>query len=266
MMASRSLAVFCIASLVCSPASPTPVGEERPIPDAPPATAVRIPDLPLNKSSIVVNNAVIQKDGKPVDGLKLSQHDKDVGSPSIAVAPDGTIHVAFVEQHHTTFAYAVYHRSSNDGGKTWSEAKNLTEDMPGFGVGRCYMLADARNRAYVIWRAGIKEGFLADIDPRGGHPCNLWYRTLEGGKWTKAGMINEPADVERQTDASLAYFAALDGSGRAQVIWNVPPDKWHPELMRVSGTRRAHSSGVANGLVFQATLDGAAVSKPLEIF
>jgi hypothetical protein len=36
----------------------------------------------------------------------------------IAVAPDGTIHAAFVEKHSTTYAYAVYYRSSSDGGKT----------------------------------------------------------------------------------------------------------------------------------------------------
>ena len=74
--------------------------------------------------------------------------------------------MAFVESHRTTLAHAVYHRSSTDGGKTWTEAKNLSEDLPGPGidVGRCQILADSRNRVYVIWRAGLAEGWTVNLD------------------------------------------------------------------------------------------------------
>ena len=61
----------------------------------------------------------VTENGKPVDGLKLSQHDSDIFSPALAVAANGVIHAAFVEKHRTTYALAVYHRSSSDDGKTW---------------------------------------------------------------------------------------------------------------------------------------------------
>ncbi len=89
------------------------------------------PLLPLEGSELVVKTrdgalVVAKKDGSGIDGIKLSQYDTLI-SPAIVVAPDGTIHVAFLEQHRTTQAKAIYHRSSSDGGKTWSEAKNLSE-------------------------------------------------------------------------------------------------------------------------------------------
>ncbi len=226
------------------------------------------PLLPLDQSPLVVkgpNGApiVAGKDGKGINGIKLSQHDIAIASPSIAVAPDGTLHLAFVESHRSTFAHAVYYRGSTDGGKTWTEAKNLSEDLPGPGinVGRCQILADSRNRVYVIWRAGLAEGWTVNLDPAGGI-CNLWFRELEGGKWSRARILNAAAKAANSTDAARSFFAALDAAGRAQVIWNVQPDKWHPELL----SRRLHSNGVGNGLVFQSALDGAAASEPREVF
>ena len=236
------------------------------------SAAAQAPDnsplVPLGQSPLVIKSPdgaliVAGKDGKGIDGIKLSQHDIAIGSPSIAVAPDGTLHLAFVESHRTTLAHAVYHRSSTDGGKTWTEAKNLSEDLPGPGidVGRCQILADSRNRVYVIWRAGLAEGWTVNLDPVGGI-CNLWFRELEGGKWSKAKILNEAAKATNSMDAARSFFAALDAAGRGQVIWNVQPDKWHPEVL----SRQLHSNGVGNGLVFQSTLDGPAASQPREVF
>jgi len=232
-----------------------------------------VPVRPLDSSDIVVKSpggglVVGQKNGKGVDGIKLSQHDMDIGS---AVAPDGTIHVAFVEQHGThLYDYSVYHRSSSDGGKAWTETKNLSEDMPGVCVGRCYVLTDPRNRVYVIWRAGLKEGFIADIAPYGGHQCNLWFRVFEAGKWSKPKLVGPAGSAEKQNDGTLSYFATIDDAGRPQVVWNSIPDKWHSELCypttTPAGTSYSHRAAIGNGLVFQATLEGTNVSPPHEIF
>ena len=234
---------------------------------APPVpVAAKIPDQPLSKSSIVVNNAVIQKNGKPVNGIKLSQHDSEIYSPSLAVAPNGVIHVAFVEKHRTTYALAAYHRSSSDGGKTWTEAKNLSEDMPGINVGQCIALVDGRGRLYVIWRAGIAVNFTANPNPGGSSPSNVVYRVLENGRWSKIKFVNEPGTKEVQTDGAYSFFAAVDPTGKVQVVWNALPDKWHPELMNTNGSYHQHLSGVGTGLIFQATLEGAAGGVPREIF
>jgi len=230
----------------------------------------------LEQSPLVVKDAagapvVADAAGKGIDGVKLSQHDMRIGSPSIAVAPDGSIHVAFVEQHRTSpFANFVYHRSSADGGKTWTEAKNLSEDMPNIDVGLCKVLADSHNRVYVIWRAGLGLNFVANIDPTGDR-TNIWFRELEGGKWSKAKLVSEEATNMSQPDAAFSYFAAVDGAGNAQVLWNVLPDKWHPELMTLNPPpsppgSRTHCNGIQMGLVFQSTLDGATAGKPREAF
>jgi hypothetical protein len=148
---------------------------------APALAPTNIPLRPLDQSALVVKAAdgtliVANKNGSGIDGIKLSQHDVAIVSPSMAVAPDGTIHVAFVEQHRTTYANAIYHRSSTDGGKTWTEAKNLSEDMPIVDVGRCQVLVDARNRVYVIWRSGLGKYDRVSGNPSGDARSNLWFR------------------------------------------------------------------------------------------
>jgi hypothetical protein len=245
-------------------AAPNPAPAPAPAPVV--AAQVKIPDRPLNQSSIVVNNAVIQRNGRPVDPIKLSQHDMAIASPSITVAANGTIHVAFVEQHRTTYALAIYHRSSSDGGKTWTEAKNLSEDMPGIQVGRCFALADGRDRVYVIWRSGLAVNFPASADSGGANQGNLVYRVLENGKWSKIKPVHPPGTAEKQNEGALSYFATIDAAGRAQVFWNAVPGVWHPELTVSSGTYKQFLAGVGNGLVFQATLDGATASAPKEVF
>ncbi len=242
--------------------APTPAPAVAPAPVAEPAIPVR----PLSASTIVSNNAVIQKNGKPVDGLKLSQHDSDIFSPALAVAANGVIHAAFVEKHRTTYALAVYHRSSSDDGKTWTEAKNLSEDMAGIQVGRCYVLVDGRQRTYVIWRAGLGVYHTASPDHGGAGQGNLMYRVLENGKWSKIIPAHPPGSTERQDDGSISYFATVDAAGRAQVVWTAKPGKWHPELTVPNGTSWLPISGVGNGLVFQAMLDGTNAGVPREIF
>ncbi len=259
---------------VAGPATLAPTAQSAAGPQTAPApiaapvaqTVTHQPAIPLNKSGIVVNNAVIQHNGKPVDGIKLSQHDTEIYTPSIAVAPNGTIHIAFVEKHRTTYALAVYHRSSSDGGKTWTEAKNLSEDMPNIQVGLCYALADAQGRVYIIWRAGLAVNFPATAAQGGAGMSNIVYRVLENGHWSKIKPVSPTGSAATQDDGALAYFATVDAAGHVQVIWNAIPDKWHPELTTTSGTYHQHNSGVGNGLVFQATIDGGNVGAPREIF
>jgi len=256
--------------------APAATPEAAAVPEtmAPALAPANIPLRPLEKSEIVTKGAngelgVAKKDGTPIAGFKLSQHDMLIGSPSIVVAPDGVIHVAFVEQHSTTFAYAIYHRSSADGGKTWTEAKNLSEDMPNIAVGRCQVLADSGNRVYVIWRAGFAVNWAAAIYPHsGGTRTNLWFRVLEGGKWSKIKPIHPPGTPETQGYAgSISYFAAVDAAGHAQVLWNTTPDQSHPEVVNpVMGNPHWLYNGIGNGQVFQAALDGSSVSAPREVF
>lgn len=225
-----------------------------------------VPEIPLSHSPLVVKDAVIQKNGKPIDGIKLSQHDREITSPSIAVSRNGAIHIAFNEIHRTTYAPSIYHRSSSDGGKTWSEAKNLSEEMPDIKVGQCTCLVDGQDRVYVIWRTGLGVNFPAASDPGAAGQGNLVYRVLQNGKWSKIKNIHPPGSAQKQDDGALAYFAVVDAAGRAQVVWNALPDHWHPEVTKISGEYHQHLAGIGNGLVFQSTLDGANPAAPQEIY
>ena len=257
-----------------------PNGNLAAVPAAPavtPAPAARVaippanlPEQPLEQSTLVMKNAdgslgVGQKDGKPIDGLKLSQHDSEIFTPNIAVATDGTIHIAFVEQHKTIFTHAVYHRSSSDGGKSWTEAKNLSEALPNWKSGYCSLLIDGQNRVYVIWRTGVTEISPPSEDPHAGYYCNLVYRVLENGKWSKVVNIHPPASNEKQDIGALQSFTCVDAAGKAQVFWNVNPDHLHPELM-AGTTYKQHVAGIYPGLLLQATLDGASAGKPREAY
>jgi hypothetical protein len=224
--------------------------------------AAAVPDRPLSQSPLVINGAVAQRNGRPVDWLKLSQYGVNVFSPAIAVAASGVIHVAFGEQHSITSAYAIYHRSSSDGGKTWTEAKNLSEDMPNINVGQCLAAVDGRDRLYVIWRCGLALYYGASPDPGGASVGNLVYRVLENGQWSQILPVNPPATAQTQNQGALAFFAAADAAGRLQVVWITAPDNLHPELRRYN----MHYWGIGNGLVLQMTLDGTAPSAPREVF
>jgi hypothetical protein len=229
--------------------------------------AGEMPLRPLESSELVAKNAdgtlgVAQKDGKPIDGVKLSQHDKLIVSPQIGVSADGVIHVAFCEQSEISpFAMFVYHRQSSDGGKTWSQTKNLSEDMVSVPVSDCRLLVDGSNRVYVVWRAGLKEGWL--ISP--GSSENLMYRVLDQGKWSKIIPVHPPGSAANQNDGSYFSFAGVDGAGKAQVVWNTCPDTFLPADVMAKGYS-IHLAGIGNGLVFQVSLNGAAASAPRQIY
>ena len=91
-------------------------------------------------------------------------------------------------------------------------------------------MADSQNRVYVIWRAALAKSWPTTSDPAGTN-SNLWFRELEGGKWSLAIPVSETCDPSTQPNAAMSFFAAVDAAGRAQVIWNALPDKWHPELL-----------------------------------
>lgn len=226
--------------------------------------------LPLDKSAIVHANkngnlAVASADGTPIDGIKISKHDTNIQSPSIVVAPDGVIHVAFFEQQARGTECDIYHRSSSDGGKSWTEAKNLSEGMPDLNVGMCKVAADSAGRIYVIWRVAPAQYLPADIIPHGsGTANNLVYRVLSGGAWSGRPIpIHQTATNANQLIGSASYFVATDPTGAVHVVWNEDPAILHPEVM-FSPTQ--HASGVGSGLVMEATLNGTTPTTPREIY
>ncbi len=222
------------------------------------------PVLPLENSPIVSKSAdgslvVADKFGAPVTGLKLSQYDALIDSPNLAVTSDGVIHLAFIErQAISPYNLFVFHRQSADGGKTWSDPKDLSEDMPNFGIDHCRLIVDSQDRVYIIWRTGESEGLAP-----GNYYGNLVYRVLNHGKWSKIIPIHPPGTSSSQNIGSLFYFAGVDASGHAQVAWNTCPDTFHSNEVTGGGL---HLAGIGNGLVFQASLDGSTPPQPKQVF
>lgn len=207
----------------------------------------------------------VDASGKPVDGIKLSKHDRDVQCPSIAVGTDGTIHVAFVEEQEVSpYAYYAYYTSSTDGGATWSDPKNLTEIDLGKQAGFCQMVVDGKNRVYVIWRTSLADltGGAPMDQYAGGTGFNLVYRVKDGASWSKTVAVNPPAFNAANDKGAFQSFATLDSKGVAHVVWNTQPAHIHTEL-------QDHGSylGIGNGGLFlDTTLDGASASNGKEIF
>ena len=229
--------------------------------------------LPLTASSIVNKNArgilaVSAKNGQPVEGVKLSRHDTDVFSPSIAVSPGGTIHVAFVEKHaQAPYELNVYHRSSSDGGRTWSDAKNLSEVMPDYNVGNCQLVIDGAGRVYVIWRTSVSEGFPVDRDPHGNSSNNLVYRVLEGGKWSgKAIPVHPPHTKEDQGWAAASWFVSVDPAGKVHVIWNMPPTQLLNHKILGGHDYITLDPYLGKGRVMEAVLNGQDPGTPREVY
>jgi hypothetical protein len=225
------------------------------------------PPLPdLEKSDIVVKSAdgslgVARKDGKPFDGFKLSQHDSSVITPNIAASSDGTLHVAFNErQEISPYNDFVYYRQSTDGGKTWSEAKNLSE-VSVAKVGGCKLLIDGKDRVYVIWPNSLEDS----LGPSQGSCVNLVYRVMDHGKWSKILPIHPPGSADKQNVGSIFSFATVDPNGNAQVVWNANPTAYLP-VGKVTSSNGMPLAGVGNGLVFQAMLDGTTPSAPKQVY
>jgi hypothetical protein len=250
--------------LLKTPRAAQPSSPQQP----PPPPAADVPMQPLENSPIVSKNAkgafaVALKNGPP---LKLSRHDSDIHNPSVTVAPDGSIHVAFVERMaQSPFSYSVYHRSSRDGGKSWTEAKNLSEVMPDYQIGNAQVIADGTGRVYVIWRTGAAPGFpLSGIDPHAAQVVNNFvYRVLEGGAWNaKPVWVHKPATKDAQDIGSASWFASTDPGGKVHVIWNGYPDRLHPEALE----RNVRSPGIKFGEVMETILEGSTAGPEREIY
>lgn len=260
MLKSNEMRDKAAATQNATPDAAQPTQPEEPAPVGGASAAA----IPMSKSAIVHPNkhgdlAVTTK------GVKLSRYDSDMTNPRITVAPNGTIHVAFIERTaQSPFTYSVYHRSSSDGGKSWSAAKNLSEVMPDYGPGLCQIAADGGGRVYVIWRTQPHPNVASSAEPYSASAdYNLVYRVLEGGVWSKAVFVYSPIgpqDIKHYGSAS--YFVSTDPTGKVHVIWNGDPGKLHPEATWTLGTY----AGVGMCDILGVTLNGATPSAPQEIY
>jgi hypothetical protein len=175
--------------------------------------------------------------------VKLTQYDR-AEFCDLAVGPDSKLHAVFTDQPAYDKPKYLYYRASTDGGKTWSEAVNLSDDESGNGASYGRLIFDGQGRLYAVWKyVGASE--LLD-GPGGNANGLLVYRAMEGGAWSKRVPLGD-AKVP-----SYSWFVAADPKGAVHVVWSqVAKDA----LAAVGWSTSAYAD-----LVREATLEGASVA------
>lgn len=130
----------------------------------------------------------------------------------LVVTADGTIHAVFSDAPAYNKPKYIYYRWSKDGGKTWSEPKNLSDDESGNAASCMRLIQDGRGRIYCIWKY---VGSSEILDGPGGCARGvIVFRCLEGGNWTNRKLIGD------DKVPSYSWFAAVDPKGVVHVVWS----------------------------------------------
>lgn len=130
----------------------------------------------------------------------------------MALGGDGVLHAIFTEQPDHGKPFYVYYRASTDGGKTWSDSKNLSDDESGHDAGFARAIADGKGRIYVVWKY-VAQGTILD-GPGGCAAGKLVYRALDGGAWSKRILLGD------DKVPTFSWFATLDPAGKVHVVWS----------------------------------------------
>lgn len=224
-------------------APPAAPPAEAPAPAGPPAPPAAVP--PPAPGQPLPPLTARDAAGKPKRMLKLSQYDKSAYC-DLAVGAGGVLHAVFTDQPNAMKPAYLYYRSSTDGGATWSEPKNLSDDESGLSASWARVIIDGQGRVYAIWKYVGRNELL---DGPGGHGAGvIAYRCLQGGAWSRTVRLNSPKL------AAYSWFAALGPGGAVHLVWS----QMSADAMRIQGWGAAQYAN----LVQQAVLDGAAPGAP----
>ena len=171
--------------------------------------------------------------------VKLSQYDR-AQFCDLTIGADGRLHAVFTDQPAYDKPNYLYYRASNDGGKTWSQPNNLSDDESGDSASFARLVIDGKGRIYAVWKY-VRRNELLD-GPGGTAGGRLTGRCLEAESWSKRMSLGD-AKVP-----SYSWFAAVDPNGVVHVIWS--------QMARDAAETQGGYAWYAN-LVRQTTLDGA---------
>ncbi|MCZ7599337.1 MAG: glycoside hydrolase [Gammaproteobacteria bacterium] len=110
----------------------------------------------------------------------------------LTCTPDGTLHAIYTDRPSTSNFPYLYHRSSRDGGVTWSEPSNLSDDESGRMAAYCTLGHDAAGRVYAFWKYLDPNEIL--YGPGGYDGGVLVMRCWQAGTWLPRLALNQPTE------------------------------------------------------------------------
>ncbi len=148
-------------------------------------------------------------------GTKLSQFNHAAGSACV-IGPDGTWHAVFQEKATYGKPVFIWHRTSRDGGASWSAPVAISEDGTGNGSGYPQMGKDAQGNVFAAWVRFGKDGMVyseSTLDGPGGYTeGTLMLRRWNGSSWGDILTVGTVSSV-----CSFTLFNAVDNS--LHVVW-----------------------------------------------
>jgi hypothetical protein len=138
--------------------------------------------------------------GKPVD---VSNTPGESSAPDVKVAPDGTIHVIWLDTSAGADSPDVWATASHDGGKTWDKAQDVS-NTPGKSMTPSVAVG-GDNSVDVVW---------TDTSSGAASPDVFFARSTDGGKtWSKAVDVSNSPGISSECDV------AVDEKGTIYVDW-----------------------------------------------
>ncbi len=130
---------------------------------------------------------------------------------SLAATSDGTLHAIYTDQPDPYKGRYLYYRSSKDGGATWSDPKNLSDDETATPAAYCPVLVAGDGKVYAIW----KYLECNNLDAAGGGGSGeLVYRVLDGGAWSSIVRLCD------KHHGVVSYFAAVAPDGKVNLVYS----------------------------------------------
>jgi hypothetical protein len=176
--------------------------------------------------------------GNAVQGVTVSSAEHKAQSPEIALGPDGSVHMVWIDENtatpaadHSRYGHShvaatnLLYARSMDGGKTFTTPVQLNQksgDVWGFSVSKPRVVTGANGTIHVFYPGN-------DVNPTNGKPeaVALYTRSTDGGRsFGKPQRLNEMATTDASdfvhgglTHAHVFGTIAADGKGGVYALW-----------------------------------------------
>jgi hypothetical protein len=175
-------------------------------------------DSPLNGVYLARPTGAGGFDVRSVNGPGTYQVYNHPAASAVAVAPDGTIYVAYTRSESAGAVARLEERHSPDHGQTWSAPYPFpyASHPPGLGlIAGLRLVVDAQGQPHLAAIAKVGSG--DDSAPTNG--VIDYYERRPDGTW-RADRHPVRGNGGRQSAVALTTFALADGTIRTVLLWN----------------------------------------------